>query len=85
MAIEPQDVTIETGEGQKPSGSSPEPPPRRWKITIGTRDIALLLAFVLIVVGLATGNVDWKWGIGALVAIAAGEGVSQFLHHKKTG
>lgn len=85
--IQPQDVVIERGDDAPNPPPQGEPPkkPGGWKIKIGTRDIALALAFILIVAGLIAGKIEWEWAIAGLLVVATGEGVSQYFHGRSSG
>lgn len=81
MGFDKQDIEIEVG-GDDPNKPPPKGP-RSRRFRISTRDIALLLAFILIVAGLIMGSVNMQWAIMALLLVAGGEGVSQYLHLKR--
>lgn len=84
MGYKPEDIDIELGgQNENNRGKKHLPQNRKWKIKIGTRDIALIMVFILIIIGLLIRQIDIKWAISILGAIASGGIVSQVLHNKK--
>ncbi|GEM_PF-5165422 len=90
MEIEPQKIIIEheeesTTSVQKPGEKEPSKESRRgkFKFEIDTRDILLLLVFLIVVVAMLFGKLSVERGIEALLVAGGALGVSQYFHARK--
>ena len=56
---------------------------RSTKLKIDTRDILLLMVFVVVIVALVLGKISVQWGVTALLVAGGALGASQFFHRRE--